>query len=162
MRRLRVSVGGRPGGQIMGCSSGGDVLVTPTGRRPNMFFTNLTYKHIKLTLTGFSKRYSEWYWQKIQWTIYNSKNNLNKKQDLRVRDKIFFLISLKSWHQRESVLQILPKPLWWRIFSLKLESKELQHSKENLFGLERLYFSMKLLFSTPVGSAINHWYKKVK
>ena len=60
VRRLPVPVAGRPGDQIMGCSSDRDVLVTSTGSRQSMF-TNSTYKHIKLTLTGYySKLYSEW------------------------------------------------------------------------------------------------------
>ena len=59
VRRLRVPVAGRPGDQIMGCSSDKDVLVTSTGSRQNMF-TNSAYKHIKRTLTGYSKLYSDW------------------------------------------------------------------------------------------------------
>ena len=54
--RLRDPVARRPEDQMMGRS--GDVLGTSAGR-PSYMFLNSTHKHIKLTLTGYSRLYSE-------------------------------------------------------------------------------------------------------
>ena len=51
---LRDPVAGTPGDQIMGRS--GDVRGTSVMH----VFLSSTHKHIKLTLTGYSRLYSEW------------------------------------------------------------------------------------------------------
>ena len=64
-RRLRDPVGGRPRDQMMGHS--GDV----SGTSVIHVFLNSTQKHIKLTLTGYSRLYSEFSEQ------YRNLNNKN-------------------------------------------------------------------------------------
>ena len=53
----------RPGDQMKGRS--GDIR----GASVIYFFFNSTQKHIKLTLTGYLKLYSELWLRKIQWTV---------------------------------------------------------------------------------------------
>ena len=56
MGRLRDPVAGRPGDQMMGRS--GNVCGMDVGQT---WFLNSTQKHIKLTLTSYSRPYSKLY-----------------------------------------------------------------------------------------------------